>query len=289
MNYKQGSRIIKPKTSFSDTSQYFNKPRIMAISSGKGGVGKTSIALNLAITLSNSGKKVIIFDADLGLSNVDVMMGVYPNLTLHDCLKGRANISDIIITGPAGVELISGGSGFLELANLGDELLKNLTDSLHVLDSRADFIIVDTSAGISKNVLAFATAVEEFLLVLTPEPTSITDAYSLTKILSKYKLHDEIYLIINRAASTKEAEHTRLKFENVCERFLNIKVNYLGHVLEDRNVPEAIKSQQPLVTYKPSSPAAKCISKIASSFLESNKKSSGISSFFDRLTRLFRR
>ncbi len=270
-----------------------DKPRIIAVASGKGGVGKTSTTVNLAISLAHAGKKVVIFDADLGLANAEILMGISPPLTLYDCLKGRAQIKDILVPGPEGVRLISGGSGFIELAHLKDQMLQDLMDSLQVLDNEADFIFIDTAAGISKNVLAFAAAAGELVLVLTPEPTSIADAYSLAKIVSRYGLHDNIHLIINRVSTPGEAADTLKRFKSVCTHFLSISISYLGYIYEDRSVPEAIKAQNPLLLHREKSPAAKCIARISINIndksLDDNEANSGIMEFANKLVRLFRR
>jgi len=294
LNFKRSPHIIKQRGQLTQnhTSKGI-KPRIMAITSGKGGVGKTSIAVNLAISLAQASHKVVIFDADLGLANAEILMGISPPLTLYDCLKGRAEIKDILIPGPAGVKLVSGGSGFVELANLSDKMLQHIMDSLQVIDNEADFIIVDTAAGISKNVLAFTAAVEELVLVITPEPTSMTDAYSLAKIVSRYNLHNKINIIINRVAGTMEAAETLRRFNNVCNHFLNLKLDYLGYIPEDRSVPKAIKAQEPLLLHSTSSPATKCMIKISENILndqqEHIKQRLGMREFANKLVRLFRR
>ncbi|MCF8021704.1 MAG: MinD/ParA family protein [Clostridiales bacterium] len=287
-----GPRVIKG-SNYDSSQPGTTTPRIITVTSGKGGVGKTSLSVNLGISLAKAGNEVVIFDADLGLANVEVISGLAPPLNLYDCLQGRADIKDIITPGPAGVKIISGGSGFSELANLSSSSLQNLTDSLGILDDEADFIIIDTAAGISKNVLAFVASVKELILVLTPEPTSITDAYSIAKVISKYSLHSEINVIINRAAGQKDAGQTLMKFERACLNFLGLSVNYLGYVPEDKTVFEAIKAQVPLLIYKANSPAAKCIPKIGDNL--SNKcnedlsVNTGIREFTGKLARLFRR
>lgn len=292
--FKQRPHVIKrEKDEDEPLTTIQGKPRIIAVASGKGGVGKTSTTVNMAISLSRLGKKVVIFDADLGLANAEILMGITPPYTLYDCLKGRVKIKDILVPGPEGISLISGGSGFVELAHLNDEMLQNLMDSLQVLDKEADFIFIDTAAGISKNVLAFIAAAEELLLVLTTEPTSITDAYSLAKIVSKYGLHNEVHLVINRVSTSGEAVNVYNRFENVCKNFLSLSINYLGCIYEDRSVPEAIKAQSPLISYRVNSPAAKCISRISTRISDKSfatkDANSGILGFANKLVRLFRR
>ncbi len=285
--------VIKQSINDENPAKFPEKPRIIAIASGKGGVGKTSTTVNLAISLAKAGNKVVIFDADLGLANAEILMGITPPYNLYDCLKGHAEIKDILVPGPEGISLISGGSGFAELAHLKDEILQDLMDSLQVLDDEADFIFIDTAAGISKNVLAFAAAADELILVVTPEPTSITDAYSLAKIVSKYGLHNEIHLIVNRVSTSGEAANVLHRFQNVCNNFLSLSTNYLGYILEDRSVSEAIKAQNPLISYRVNSPAAKCITRISINInnqsLDNNEANSGIMEFAKKLVRLFRR
>lgn len=295
LNFKRNPRIIRDYENFNlNNRPCSNNPRIIGITSGKGGVGKTSIAVNIAISLSKTGNRVIVFDADLGMANAEILMGVYPPLTLYDCLNGRSKIKDILVPGPEGVKLVSGGSGFVELANLNDRVLQNLIDSLQILDSEADFIIIDTAAGISKNVLAFTAAVEELILVVTPEPTSITDAYSLAKIVSRYNLHSNINLVVNRVSGPGEAAQTFRRFNNVCRQFLSISVNYLGYIREDRSVPASIKAREPLVLYNGSSQAAKCMQRISANLIDYRQQgfrqnSGGIREFANKLVRLFRR
>lgn len=290
---KHASRVIKEDIfSWPQVGTLPSGPRVLAVTSGKGGVGKTSLAVNLGVILAAAGNRVLIFDADLGLANAEVLLGISPPRTLYDCLQGKATIRDIICPGPAGVGLISGGSGFMEMANLSDKLLKELMDSLQVLDREADYVIVDTAAGISKHVLAFVAAVEELIMVVTPEPTSLTDAYSLTKIIAKYNLHQQVQLVINKAAGRREALETLHKFKHVCTCFLNLPINYLGYIPEDSAVPEAIKAQEPITLYRAGSPAAKHIVEICtqiSGSREDNTPRQGLKGFAGKLIRLIRR
>lgn len=274
-------------------------PRVIAITSGKGGVGKTHIAVNLAISLSSLGKRVVIFDADLGLANVEVLLGLKPRHTIHDFLYKGMSLSEIITPGPNGVGVISGGSGLLEMANLSQEAIKSLQDSVSSFDFEADVVLVDTGAGINKNVLAFVAAAQEVIVVVTPEPTSITDAYGLIKILDRYKVHSEVKVLVNQSTKQREADITYNKIQSTAEHFLsNIRIEYLGSIPEDEVVVKSAKSQQAFVISHPNSEASIAIKSMAIKSIASkligkadtdlNKKEGGLSGFFSRLTRLFR-
>ncbi|MEW6275042.1 MAG: MinD/ParA family protein [Bacillota bacterium] len=226
--------------------------RVIAVTSGKGGVGKTNLVVNLSLALARLGRRVIILDADLGLANAEVLMGVTPLYTLFDCLSGRKEINEILTPAPLGVQIISGGSGFVELANLDSRQQQKIIDALVFLDE-ADFVLIDTGAGISRNVLGFVAAAEEVIVVLTPEPTSLTDAYSLIKILAKFKVHRQVMLVVNRAADEREAAATVKKMAAVVERFLEMQLVHLGSICEDRAVLRAVRGQRPFVLFEPQS------------------------------------
>jgi len=269
--------------------------RVIAVSSGKGGVGKTSLVVNLAITLASLGQRVVIFDADLGLANAEVLMGITPPNTLFDCLYGEKSIEEIIIPGPSGVKLVSGGSGFLELANLDSSRRQQLIESLAYFDREADFLIIDTGAGISKNVLGFVAAANEVIVVVTPEPTSLTDAYSLIKVLAMFKVHSEVMLVINKAGDEREAKRTAQKMENVVNQFLQIRVSSIGWIIEDRLVSQAVKNQEPFSMFYPNSLPAQSITMIARYLITGKQEagslpgagSGGAMGFIKKLTRLF--
>ncbi|KJR98173.1 MAG: ATPase [Peptococcaceae bacterium BRH_c4a] len=269
--------------------------RVIAVSSGKGGVGKTSLVVNLAITLASLGQRVVIFDADLGLANAEVLMGITPPNTLFDCLYGEKSIEEIIIPGPSGVKLVSGGSGFLELANLDSSRRQQLIESLAYFDREADFLIIDTGAGISKNVLGFVAAANEVIVVVTPEPTSLTDAYSLIKVLAMFKVHSEVMLVINKAGDEREAKRTAQKMENVVNQFLQIRVSSIGWIIEDRLVSQAVKNQEPFSMFYPNSLPAQSITMISRFLITGRQEagtlpgagSGGAMGFIRKLTKLF--
>jgi len=243
------SGILK---STSDPRGQEPETRVIAVTSGKGGVGKTNLVVNLSLALARLGRRVIILDADLGLANAEVLMGITPRYTLFDCVCGTKEISEILTPAPWGVQIISGGSGFLELANLDSRRQQKIIDALDLL-ADADFILIDTGAGISRNVLGFVAAAQEVIVVLTPEPTSLTDAYSLIKVLAEFKVHRRVLLVVNRAANEQEAAATAQRITAVARRFLEIELVHLGSLYEDRAVLQAVRRQQPFVLFAPDS------------------------------------
>lgn len=248
------------------------KARVITVTSGKGGVGKTSISINLAIQLTRLGKRVVVFDADFGLANIEVMLGVRPQYNLADMMFRGKDLADIITQGEEGISFISGGSGIQELASMNREQVMFLTSRLIALDKYADVIIVDTGAGISDSVLEFVLASTEVLLVATPEPTSITDAYALLKALNRkeefVKEHTSIKMISNRVKNDAEGQNVYEKMSVVSEKFLNIPITYLGPVPMDEQISKAVMRQKPVSVINPDAPSAKAIKQIAEKLLE---------------------
>ncbi|KKM12429.1 hypothetical protein SY88_04015 [Clostridiales bacterium PH28_bin88] len=262
--------------------------RVIAVSSGKGGVGKTNVVVNLAITLARMGKRVAVFDADLGMANVDVLLGMVPKYTLHDVLRGERSLEQIIIPGPYDIMVVPGGSGVQELANLDYYQREHLLREIRIFEDRADFLLIDTGGGISRNVLGFVSAADEVMIISTPEPTAITDAYSMIKVLSRFQLHQEVYLVINRASNRGEAQQTAAKLETAARRFLQLKVTTLGYILDDRAVGKAVMSQQPFTLLYPQAVATQNIRDIAAGLVEGGSWSTGgVGGFMERLLRLF--
>lgn len=241
--------------------------RVITVTSGKGGVGKSSISVNLAIQLKKMGKRVIILDADFGLANIEVMLGIRPKYSLADLMFYGKDVSSIITKGPLDIGFISGGSGIRELTNLTKDQIAYITRRLYDLDEMADIIIVDTGAGIADSVTEFVAASSEVLLVATPEPTSITDAYALLKTLNKkeefFVENTLIKMITNRTIDYKEGKETFEKLSVVVNKFLDIKLEYLGAIPQDKNIQKAVMKQKPLSLTYPSSPAAIAISELA--------------------------
>jgi len=263
-------------------------PRIITVTSGKGGVGKTSLVVNLGLVLARWGRRVLLFDGDLGLANIEVLLGLTPTYTLYEFLYGNKSIEEILCTGPYGLQVISGGSGMQELANLDSIQRQRLLDLLPYLRTRTDFVLVDTGAGISRNVLGFVAAAEEVVVVITPEPTSLTDAYGLIKVLVRFKVHAEARLVVNRAHSEKEARQAAQRLQTVCSKFLGFNLSYLGEILEDAVVGQAVKEQRPLVLSQPYSVAAKSIGRIARCLVDGKEPTpKAAERFLDRLLKLF--
>lgn len=262
--------------------------RVIAVTSGKGGVGKTTLSVNLAIELSRLGKKVVIFDADFGLANVEVMLGIRPKYNLLDLIHNKMSMKDIITNGPNGIGFISGGSGVSELALLDNASIKLLISELVKLDQMYDVVIIDTGAGITDSVMEFVMMSPEVLLVVTPEPTSITDAYSLLKVLRRKEdfnpLFKTISVVSNRVTSNAEGREIFSKIDTVSSKFLNTKLKFLGSVIQDKNASLAIIEQKPVVLAYPTSTVSKSISNLAKVILEKNieeyKEKDGIAKVF---------
>lgn len=262
--------------------------RVIAVTSGKGGVGKSNLAVNLAVELNRRGYRVAIFDADLGMANAEVLLGVVPKHTLYDYLFEGKGIDEILTSSPQGIHIISGGSGFVELANLDYQARKRLGWGLQELDQKFDFVLVDTGAGISKTVLGFVAAADEVIVVLTPEPTSLTDAYGLIKVLAKYNVHHEMMVVVNRATDEKEAQRTYQSMESTTGQFLKIRLINLGYLPEDSAVVKAVKQQQPFIKMAPFNPVSGSLVKIADRLLSGREEEPpGVQGFFGKLMRLF--
>lgn len=268
--------------------------RVITVTSGKGGVGKSSISVNLGIQLKKLGKNVIILDADFGLANIEVMLGIRPKYSLVDLLYNNKTLDQIITSGPEGIGFISGGSGIKELANLTREQITFLTSKLYELDKLADIIIIDTGAGISDSVLEFVIASSEVILVTTPEPTSITDAYALLKTLSKkeeFSVKDTtIKVITNRTETYNEGIDLYNKLSIVVSKFLKLDLELLGIVPQDSNLFKAIISQTPVTIKYPSSSSSKALLEIANTIGKEEqavlRPQKGISELFSKLIRI---
>ncbi|NIZ40668.1 MinD/ParA family protein [Entomospira entomophila] len=241
------------------------KTRIIAVASGKGGVGKTNISINLAIAYAKLKKKVVVLDADLGLANVNVVMGVIPKYNLYHVVRKQKTMREIILDTNYGIQIVAGASGFAKIANLEEEERKAFIDELQEL-SYADVVIIDTSAGVSSNVLSFIEAADDVLIVITPEPTSITDAYGLIKIMSTEIDSQEmsLKLIVNRAQSVTEAKKVQQRVISIASQFLNLKVDYLGYVYDDPIVSQAVRRQVPFLVLDPASRPSECVMHLVS-------------------------
>ena len=264
--------------------------RVITVTSGKGGVGKSTLTVNLAIQMSRMGKRVIILDADFGLANIEVMLGIRPQYNLADLMFRGRDLKEIITAGPEGIGFISGGSGIQELSRLTRDQVIYLVQKLYELDELADIILVDTGAGIADSVLEFVSASNEVLIVATPEPTSITDAYALLKTLNRKsdyaKESTSIKMVANRIKDDEEGLTLHSKLGVVVEKFLNIKIEYLGGIHQDTNCQKAIMQQEPVTIGYPNSPTSKAINNIAAKLLDievgEEKEGKGIAQLYKK-------
>ncbi len=253
--------------------------RVITITSGKGGVGKSNMAVNLALQMRRRGKRVIIFDADFGLANVEVMFGTLPKHNLSDVIYGGMAINEIISEGPEGIGFISGGSGIVGLNDLNHEQLDSLVGKLSQLNMLTDILLIDTGAGVSESVLDFVLASPEVLLVSTPEPSSLTDSYSLMKALYKnpkfMKDSTKVYLVANRVNSEEEANAVYEKLSSVVLRFLNGNLSYLGMVPMDEKLERAVRSQQIVSIVSPNANASRAFSTLTDALLNEGTTQGG--------------
>ena len=262
------------------------KAKIITITSGKGGVGKSNFVVNMGITLHKKGKKVLIFDADIGMGNDDVLMGVLPRYNVFDLLEGK-DVNEVVVEGPYGINLLPGGSGINYIENLEEEERLAFIEKLTSLDEY-DYIFIDTGAGINKNVLAFIACSEETIVITTPEPTSLTDAYSLIKATDHFKLTNTANVIVNRAFSIKDGEETYNKLKRAVDKFLTIKVNYLGSISEDRKLVEGVRAQVPFTILYPKCDASKSIERISNKLIgNASVENMGAEGLFKKLFSLF--
>ncbi|MDE6616829.1 MAG: MinD/ParA family protein [Lachnospiraceae bacterium] len=263
--------------------------RVITVTSGKGGVGKSNISLNLAIQFSRLRKKVVILDADFGLANIEVMLGIRPQYNLSDVIFRGRNVGEIITKGPGNIGFVSGGSGIHELTNLTSGQLKILVNVMYQLDSIADIIIIDTGAGISDNVMEMILSSSEILLVATPEPASITDAYVLLKTLKNQEGYNKnslkIRLLGNRTQNREEGRELFEKLDSVVGKFLDMEMDYMGAVPYDSFLQKAVMKQRPVSLAYPNAPSSKAIQELAS-ILE-NKSSRHISASGTGLSGIF--
>ena len=237
--------------------------RVLAITSGKGGVGKTNVAANLAICLGACGRDVTLLDADLGLANLDVVLGLKPRYNLAHVVSGRRHIEDVVQDGPAGVRVVCGASGLAQIADLSEFQRQQLLHQMVRLEQQADIIVIDTGAGISSNVLGFCNAADHTLVVTTAEPTSITDAYALIKNVIQHRSDTRISLLVNMVDSRDEAKRVYQRIAHVAQKFLSVVVYDAGYIVRDQHVSDAVHQREPVTLAYPRCRASYCFLTLA--------------------------
>ncbi len=268
----------------------FSNCRVITITSGKGGVGKTNLSVNFALSMASRGKNVLLFDADLGLANVDVMLGMIPKYTLLNVLNGQKTLQEIILEGPGGIRLVASGSGGVqELADLNETQRGRFLEALLDLQKQSDVILIDTGAGLHPNVLAFVLAAEEVVIVTTPEPTALMDAYGMIKILYREKQNPLITVVVNMASNQAEADEAGKKLVILSKRFLDLEIKYLGFVPRDPAMIRAVREQKPVLISAPLCPAAVSLGNLSDQLLSGKdpRAEGDLINFFKKVTQIF--
>jgi flagellar biosynthesis protein FlhG len=262
--------------------------RVVAVTSGKGGVGKTHICCNLAVLAARAGRRVLVIDADLGLANADIVLGMTPHRHLGHLLEGRAPLEDVLAEGPEGVRVLAASTGLQELTRLDDAQKLRLVTALDALDESFDLVLVDCGAGIGDNVLFFAGAAQEAVLVVTPEPTSLTDAYAAVKVLSQSAGVESFAVVVNWAPSDAQARQVYDRLTGVTARFLDARLRLLGAIPRDENLQRALLAQRPVVDLFPRSPSSRALHGALAELLDRPPPASlngGLKFLWDRLQR----
>lgn len=255
------TRIKTPKRSLLNDKE--RGPRILAVTSGKGGVGKTNVVANLSVALSEMGKKIVVLDADFGLANLDVLLGLTPRYHLGHVLFGNKALSEVMVQGPKGIRIIPASSGLQRMSELTLAQRNHLVESFASLDSDVDYFIIDTAAGISRNVIHFLLSAQEVIVISAPEPTAIVDAYAVIKIIATEDREKPIQVLINSVEHADDAHEVYCQINSVVKRFLSREVDYLGHIERDAHVTQAVRSQMVVMHRYPDAPASRCFRELA--------------------------
>ncbi|MDR1307272.1 MAG: MinD/ParA family protein [Treponema sp.] len=263
------------------------KARIITVTSGKGGVGKTNVSVNLALAYARAGKKVVVMDADLGLANVNVMLNMIPKFNLYHVIRKQKTMKEIMVETEYGISIVAGASGFSKIANLNESERQGFIDELGTLSS-ADIVIIDTSAGVSSNVLDFVAAADDSVIITTPEPTAITDAYGIIKIIATEinSLNMGLKLVVNRVKNAAEGAKIADRMINITSQFLNLKLEYLGFIYDDTAVSHAVLKQRPFMVVDPKCKASQCVQHIMGRMDKTEVRDNG--GFGNMLKRMFR-
>lgn len=262
---------LRPGSLQTDTEQATS---VYSITSGKGGVGKTAVVANLAYTLGSMDKRVLILDADLGLANIDVVFGLSPSYNLNHFFSGEQDLFDIMVDGPMGIKILPAGSGIQNFTRLDSHQKMRLLDGLDSMHNTFDYLLIDTEAGISENVTYFNTAAQEILVVTTPEPTAITDAYALMKLLSTQYHEKHFNLVVNQIQSEDDALDVYRKLTMVANRYLDISIDFLGSIPEDRQMIDSIRKQKVISELFPNSKITTAFNELASRICSEPSQSS---------------
>jgi flagellar biosynthesis protein FlhG len=273
--------------------EHRRRASVIAVTSGKGGVGKSNVAVNLAIQLARAGKQVVLLDADLGLANADLLCGVDLPSNLAHVITRKKELRDVMVDVPGGFKLIGGASGLARMADLSDFDRQRIVEALGELEYQVDVILIDTGAGISPNVLSFTRAADHVLIVTTPEPTAITDAYAVVKVLSKDNEEGRrMSLLVNQVRSANEAKVVHGRIAQVAKQFLGVSVLEAGYVVSDEAVPQAVRRRVPFVLGAPRCAAAQCIGQLAMRLQQGvagATQGDGAAGFFQRMGRWLKR
>ena len=263
--------------------------RVIAVTSGKGGVGKTNVALNLAIAMQRMGKMALVLDADLGMANIHLLAGIQPAYSLKDLLRTELEISDLITQGPEGIGIVAGGSGVVALADSTGAERRQLLDALEKMERHADIIMVDTAAGMGAGVRDFLMAADEVIFVLTPDLTSLADAYGLLKALHAQEFNRPLYSLVNMAGSLKQAADVAIRFSNCARQFLGVNIVNIGYILRDATVGAATVRRTPYLVFDPQAKVSKNTVSIATALLRTGDDTIPLNSAFKRYLNLIRK
>ena len=267
--------------------QRMRQSRTVAIVSGKGGVGKSNVALNLSVLLSAGGNRVALVDADLGLANLDVLLNIDVRANLSHVISGARRLADIVVDLPCGVQFVPGASGIAQLANLSDFQRNQLLTDLAALEAQNDIILVDCGAGIGRDTMQVAGSADHVLVVTVPEPTAITDAYAVVKVLKRQGYRGMLSLLVNQAADRQEAREAYQRVSGVARQFLDVRLFDASYVLADPKLKEAVRRREPLVLAFPKSPASRCLAALANRLVEGNDLGERKQGFFKRVANWF--